>query len=158
MLNTLFETQRDGFLISTDARQLQIDVIYDYLAHQAFWSLGISREIVETAIRNSLCFGLFHHEVQIGFARVITDFATYAYLNDVFVLPDYRNRGLASWMMDCVVAHPALQTVRRFGLTTRDKQDFYQRFGFHALVYPDRHMEKLSADFYDPISTSGKTR
>jgi GNAT superfamily N-acetyltransferase len=149
MLNTPVEIQRDDFLISTDAMRLQIDVIYDFLAHQAFWAEGISREIVETAVRNSLCFGLFHHEAQIGFARVISDYATYAYLNDVFVLPEYRKRGLASWMMECVVAHPALQSVRRFGLTTRDKQDFYQRFGFHALVYPDRHMEKLSKGFYD---------
>ncbi|MCI0397016.1 MAG: GNAT family N-acetyltransferase [Chloroflexi bacterium] len=154
MPDTFFEERRGDFLVSTDPARLQVDVIHHFLANDAFWATGIGRETVETAIRHSLCFGLFHDQAQIGFARVITDFATYAYLNDVFVLPAYRNQGLASWLMECVVAHPALQTIRRFGLTTRDKQSFYRRFGFHSLLNPDRHMEKLSPEFYTAVSTT----
>lgn len=153
MLDTFFEEQRGDYMVSTDPAKLQMDVIYDFLAHEAFWSIGVRREIVETAVQNSLCFGLYHRQAQIGFARAITDYATYAYLNDVFVLREYRNQGLASWMMECVVAHPSLHSLDRFSLVTADKQNFYARFGFTALLKPARHMEKLSPAFLEVVSS-----
>ena len=145
-----FEQQREAFIISTDPARLDHEAIHAYLTNESHWAKGVTRETVERAIANSLCFGLYHGEKQIGLARVISDYATYAYLDDVFVLAEYRGRGLGAWLMECVVAHPQLQGLRRFGLATVDKQDFYGRFGWRALHYPERHMEKLPPGYYGP--------
>ncbi|MBL8045020.1 MAG: GNAT family N-acetyltransferase [Anaerolineales bacterium] len=142
--------RRANFTISTDPAQLDVAFLHKFLSEEAAWARGIARETLERAIAHSLCFGLYDAEAerQIGFARVISDYATYAYLDDVFVLTEYRGRGLGAWLMECIVAHPNLQGLKRFALTTMDKQEFYAHFGWRALYYPERHMEKLPPGYY----------
>jgi GNAT superfamily N-acetyltransferase len=144
------EFTRGPYMTSTDPARLDVDLIHRFLAHESYWAKGIARELVERSIAHSLNFGLYEGTAQIGFARVVTDYATYAYLNDVFVLEAYRGQGLGVWLMECVVAHPALQTLLRFGLATRDAQALYQKVGFGPLRYPERHMEKLPPGYYAP--------
>jgi GNAT superfamily N-acetyltransferase len=146
------EWAREGYAISTDPARLNSRVICQFLAEESYWARGIPRAVVEKALAHSLCFGLYASRDQIGFARVITDYATYGYLNDVFVLAPYRGRGLGQWLLECVVAHPDLIGLRRFGLTTRDGQALYARFGWTALRYPERHMERLPPDYYQTVS------
>jgi GNAT superfamily N-acetyltransferase len=144
----MFETfEREGYLISTDPAQFDLDAIHAYLV-RAYWCEGIPRETMERAIANSLCFALFRGKAQIGFARVITDSATYAYLCDVYVLEDYRGKGLGKWLMECVMAHPALQGLRRFSLATRDAHGLYRQFGFRELSKPESMMEILRPNIY----------
>ena len=146
-----YECVRASYRVSTDPALLDRDLIYQFLANESYWAKGISRELVERSIRHSLNFGLYHAGAQIGFARVVTDYATYAYLNDVFVLAEQRGQGLGVWLMECVVAHPDLQTLLRFGLATRDAQALYQKAGFNPLHFPERHMEKLPPGYYNKI-------
>lgn len=145
------EQRREGFTISTDPGRLDVDAIHAFLA-TSYWAEGIPREILEQALRNSLCFGLYEGEGegerQIGLARVITDAATYAYLCDVYVLPERRGRGLGTWMMECVMAHPDLQGLRRFSLVTRDAHELYRPFGFQEIASPGRHMEIARPGIY----------
>lgn len=143
-----YEHHRDGFAISTDPNRLDIGAIHAFLAHESYWAAGITRAVLERAIAHSLCFGLYAGDAQIGFARVISDYATYAYLSDVYILAPYRGQGLATWMMTCILDHPDLQGLRRFSLTTKDAQTFYERCGFTALAYPHRHMERLDPAFH----------
>ena len=140
--------RQGSYLVTTDAQRLNLDVIHGFLC-QSYWARGVPREVVERSVRGSLCFGLFEWERQIGFARVITDGATFAYLADVFVLPGYRGRGLARWLMECVLAHPDLQGLRRFLLFTRDAHPLYARFGFAALERPEFAMAIHKPDVYD---------
>lgn len=152
------EGDRDGFRISTDPARLDVDVIHGYLA-QSYWATGIPREIVERSIRGSLCFGIYEAvagkpERQIGFARVITDRATFAYLADVFVLEGWRGRGLSKWLLETILAHPDLQGLRRFCLGTRDAQSLYARYGFANPKDPTRWMEILRPDAYRPARES----
>ena len=121
------------FLISTDRSKLDLDVIHKFLA-RSYWAEGIPREIVERSIENSLCFGVYDNARQIGFARVISDFATYAYVADVFILEQYRERGLGKELMASIMAHPDLQGLRRWSLGTRDAQGLYAQFGFKPVV------------------------
>ena len=139
---------RDPYHISTDPDLLDLSLIHHFLAHESYWAKGIRRELVERSIQHSLNFGLYRSEAQRGFARVVTDYATYAYLNDVFILAGERGQGLGRWLLECVVAHPDLQTLLRFGLATRDAQALYARVGFTQLVYPERHMERLPPGYY----------
>ncbi len=141
---------REPYRISTDPAELDLDRIHHFLANESYWAQGIDREIVDRSIRHSLNFGLYTGGQQVGFARVVTDYATYAYLNDVFVLADWRGQGLGQWLLECIVAHPDLQTILRFGLATRDAQALYARVGFTQLVYPERHMERLPEGYYKP--------
>jgi GNAT superfamily N-acetyltransferase len=144
----MFSTfEREGYLISTDPAQFDLDAIHAYLV-RAYWCEGIPRETMERAIANSLCFALLRGTAQIGFARVVTDSATYAYLCDVYVLEDYRGKGLGKWLMECVMAHPALQGLRRFSLATRDAHGLYRKFGFRELSKPESMMEILRPDIY----------
>jgi GNAT superfamily N-acetyltransferase len=144
----MFETfRREEYQISTDRAQFDLDAIHAYLA-RAYWCEGIPRETMERAIANSLCFALFHGKTQVGFARVVTDSATYAYLCDVYVLEDYRGKGLGKWLMECVMAHLALQGLRRFSLATRDAHGLYRQFGFRELSKPESMMEILHPDIY----------
>jgi len=145
------EFHRDRYLISTDPARLDITAIHDFLTNESYWAKGIQRETVEKAIAHSLCFGVYEAGQQIGYARVISDYATYGYLDDVYLLESYRGKGLGKWLMECVVSHPELQTLRRFMLATRHAQKFYNQFGFNALKYPDRHLERLALDFYKQI-------
>lgn len=125
------EWRRDGFAVSTDRSRLDLELIHGYL-HRAYWSPGVPRDRVVQALRSSLCFGLYEGGAQVGFARVVTDFAALAHLADVFVLRSHRGRGLGAWLVECVLAHPELQTIRAFFLATRDAHDFYRAFGFEA--------------------------
>jgi GNAT superfamily N-acetyltransferase len=133
--------------ISTDPSRFDLDVIHGYLA-RSYWAAGIPRETVERSIAGSLCFGAFDGNSQIGFARVITDRATFAYLADVFVLEEFRGRGVASKLMEAIVGHPELRGLRRWLLVTRDAHRLYERFGFRPLAHPDRHMEAVLANPY----------
>jgi N-acetylglutamate synthase-like GNAT family acetyltransferase len=121
------------FLISTDRSKLDVDVIHRFLA-RSYWAEGIPRQTVMRSIDNSLCFGVYDNARQIGFARVISDFATYAYVADVFILEPYRERGLGKELMASIMAHPDLQGLRRWSLGTRDAQGLYAQFGFKPVV------------------------
>lgn len=140
---TAWEQHRGKYTISTDAGRFDLNVIHGYLQH-AYWCEGIQREIVERSVHNSLCFALFEGEKQIGFARVITDRATFAYLCDVFVLDACQGRGLGSWLLQCVTSHPELLRLRRWHLLTRDAHGLYRKVGFTELAQPERHMELLA--------------
>jgi GNAT superfamily N-acetyltransferase len=141
---------RDGdCIVSTDPSLLDIDVIHAFLSRESYWAGGISREQVQTAVDNSLPFGLYYHGQQIGFARAITDFATFAYLADVFVVEPYRGRGLSKLLLRAVLAHPRLQRLRRWMLGTRDAHGLYAQFGFIPLDDPPRWMELPNASAYN---------
>jgi len=143
--------ERDGFTVATDPARLDVDAIHAFLT-TSYWSEGIPRDIVERALRGSLCFGLYQGEEegerQVGLARVVTDAATFAYLCDVYVLPELRGRGLGRWLMACVMEHPDLQGLRRFNLVTRDAHELYRPFGFTEIRNPDRHMEIVRPGLY----------
>jgi len=143
-----YEWQNGEFTISTDRNRLQIDAIQKYLSEESYWARGRSREQTERAIKNSLPFGVYKGENLIGFARVVTDFATFAYLGDVFILEDFRGKGLSKWLMDVIVNHPDLQGFRRWILATRDAHTLYEKFGFDGLRFPERWMEKTAPDAY----------
>jgi GNAT superfamily N-acetyltransferase len=143
------EYTNGNFIISTDPARLDVAVIHQYLAEESYWAQNIPRELVALAIAGSLNFGLYASGgKQIGFARVITDYATFAYLCDVFVLPDYRGQGLSKWLMTCVMAHPDLQNLRRFMLMTRDAHSLYTRFGFTAVKEPANCLEIARPGLY----------
>jgi GNAT superfamily N-acetyltransferase len=146
-----FERHRGNFTVSTDPGRLDLDAIHAFLS-TSYWAEGIPRELLERALRNSLCFGLYEGEGrQIGFARVITDTATYAYLCDVYVLPEWRGRGLGTWMMEQVMDHSDLQGLRRFSLVTRDAHELYRPFGFAEIAAPGRHMEIARPGIYKKL-------
>jgi N-acetylglutamate synthase-like GNAT family acetyltransferase len=137
-----------GEFTVTDRREdLDIETIHHFL-RESYWAKGIPRSIVEKAINNSLCFGLYHNSIQIGFGRAVSDRATFAYLADVFVLPAYRGRGLGKWLVSCVLAHPELQGLRRWLLATLDAHGLYESNGFSALQKPERFMEINDPDIY----------
>jgi GNAT superfamily N-acetyltransferase len=135
------EWRRGEYSISTDRERVDLDVVHRFLSEDAYWSPGVPREIVERSIENSLCFGLYREAAQVGFARVITDRATTAYLADVFVLPGHRGRGLGVWLVETVFSHPDLQGLRRFFLGTADAHSLYERYGFRP-ADPARMMER----------------
>jgi GNAT superfamily N-acetyltransferase len=136
-----------AYEISTDSARLDVDAIHAFLT-QSYWSPGIPRATVARAIANSLCFGVFWQGQQVGFARVVTDRTTFAYLCDVYVLEAHRGHGLAKQLMDRVMKHPDLQGLRRMMLATLDAHGLYAQFGFTALAAPDRLMEVLKPDIY----------
>jgi N-acetylglutamate synthase-like GNAT family acetyltransferase len=126
------EYQKDGFTISTNPGLLDIDMIHDFVS-QSYWARGIPKELVIKAIRHSFCFGLYDQGKQVGFARLITDFATEAEICEAFVLEPYRGRGLGKWLMECVISCPSLQGIRTLSLGTADAHDFYKKVGFHVV-------------------------
>jgi GNAT superfamily N-acetyltransferase len=135
------------YSISTDAQRLDLDAIHAFLS-RSFWAEGIPKALVAKAIANSLCFGLFDGAAQVGFARVVTDGATFAYLCDVYVLESHRGLGLGKRLIEAVMAHPELQGLRRFQLVTRDAHSLYARYGFAASESPERHMEIVRHGMY----------
>jgi GNAT superfamily N-acetyltransferase len=146
------QCQFGEFAITTDPARFDEDLIHKVLS-ESYWAKGIPREIVARSIRNSLCFGVLRGGEQVGFARVISDYATFAYLADVFILEDFRGRGLAKFLMQCIVQHPELQGLRRWTLATRDAHGLYAQFGFKPLAKPDRFMELHNPDVYNrPVS------
>lgn len=134
--------QKNNYIVTTDPTAFDIDVIYGYLT-RSYWKRGVPKDQVIQAIEHSLNFGLFDDTVQIGFARVITDYTDFAYLCDVFVLEAYQGAELGSWMLDCILAYPHLQGLRQFTLATRDAHEFYRKRGFQAFEEPDKWMVKL---------------
>lgn len=134
--------------ISTDRADLDVPLIHRFLSEQSTWAVGISRAVVERALENSLCFGGYVDGRQVAFARVITDFATFGNLVDVFVIPEYRGRGYASEIMKAVIAHPSLKGLRRFTLATGDSHGLYEKFGFTAPLRPESLMERYFPNIY----------
>jgi GNAT superfamily N-acetyltransferase len=144
------EYRRDNFLISTDKALLDIGVIHGFLT-ESYWAKGVPVSVVQKSIENSLCFGVYDTTPgaqQIGFARAITDCATFAYLADVFILEPYRGKGLSKWLMNCILAHPELQGLRRWMLATRDAHGLYRQFGFEAVEGSTRLMSITHPDVY----------
>jgi GNAT superfamily N-acetyltransferase len=149
-------TIQNNYIISTDKALLQIPVIHQYLSVESYWAQNIPLAIVQQSIEGSLCFGIYTkgEQQQIGFARVITDHATFAYLADVFVLAKYRGIGLSKWLMEYILQYPSLQTIRRFMLATQDAHGLYKQFGFKVIEKPERLMQILSFKNYDEILDS----
>jgi GNAT superfamily N-acetyltransferase len=141
------EYERQGYRILTDPDVMDIQAVHDYLT-SSYWARGIPLELVAKSVRGSLCFGVFKDDRQVGFARVVTDRTTFAYLCDVYVLESHRGQGLGKWLMDVVVAHPDLQGLRRFALATRDAHGLYEKCGFTRLARPEMFMEINRPDIY----------
>ncbi|GAB3456810.1 GNAT family N-acetyltransferase [Massilia terrae] len=137
-----------NFEISTDRRRLDVAMIYRFLSEESTWAVGISRDIVERSIDNSLCFGGFVDGRQVAFARVITDYATFGNMVDVFVLPEYRGHGYSKRLVQAIVDHPSLQGLRRFMLATSNAHGLYTRFGFTQLAKPETIMERYFPNIY----------
>lgn len=144
----IIEIEQGEFVISTDKARLDIGVIHGFLKDESYWAKERTLEQTERAIENSICFGLYHGERQIGFARVVSDQATFAYVGDVFVIDEFRGRGLSKWLMQVIVDHPDLQGLRRWVLATKDAHGLYAQFGFSAFRYPERWMEKTAPNAY----------
>lgn len=134
--------------VVTERGRMDVAMIHRYLSEESYWARGIPRELVERSIAHSLCFGAFDGQAQVGFARVVTDYATFGYLADVFVLPSHRGRGVSKALMQAVREHPELQALRRWHLVTRDAHGLYAQFGFAPLDAPERHMAITVPDAY----------
>jgi GNAT superfamily N-acetyltransferase len=148
----MYQEYRNGkFLVSTDPGKLDLEAIHEFLSKESYWAKGIPKEIMRRAIENSLCFGVYENSQQIGFARIITDHATFAYLCDVYILETHRGKGLAKWLMSTIMAHPSIQGLRRINLVTRDAHRLYKQFGFTAPNNPDGYMELVRRDIYQSI-------
>jgi len=137
------------YTISTDSSRFDVDMIHAFLT-SCYWAAGVPRDVVQRSIDNALCFGVFNGTKQVGFARVITDRATYGYIGDVFVLESHRGQGLGKQLIAAIMAHPELQGFRRWSLVTNDAHQLYARFGFRELASPHRYMELLNPDVYTP--------
>ena len=137
----------DTFTVTCDPAKQDASVIAAFLA-TSYWAKGIPKATVEESLKHSLCFALLDGDRQVGFARVISDYATIAYLNDVFILPEYRGKGLSKWLMECIVSHPQLQGLRRWMLATRDAHGLYEKFGFAPLKKPEVFMERHNPNVY----------
>lgn len=144
------EIEKDGYTISTDAAKLDLAVIHQYLSRDSYWAQNIPLEVVERSIANSFCFGVYHNSQQVGFARLVTDKATFAYLADVFILPEHRGKGLSKWLLTVMHSHPEMQGLRRWLLGTKDAHDLYKQFGWVPLpedMVP-RFMQLHTPDVY----------
>lgn len=150
-----YEINENNFLVSTDKSKINIDVVHKYLCNESYWAKNISKQIVETSIQHSICFGVYKineqeksNEQQIGFARVITDCATFGYIADVFILEEYRGMGLSKFLMQTILAHPQLQNFRRWMLATLDAHGLYAQFGFNPIDNPERYMRLTVVENY----------
>ena len=141
------EWTKDDFTISTNKNKLNVRYIHSFLS-RSYWAENIPVDVVQRSIKGSLCFGVYHSEQQVGFARVITDEATFAYLADVFVDEAYRGKGLSKWLVKTILSYPGLQGLRRFLLATRDAHELYRQFGFIELTFVDRWMQIHWPDVY----------
>ena len=142
------EWRRGEYLISTDNSRLDLTLIHNFL-RTSYWAAGIPLEVVRRSIEHSLSFGLYIEDQQIGYARVITDYATFAYLGDVFILEPFRGQGLSKWLMEVVVTHPELQGFRRWILLTKDAHGLYKKVDFTGVATPERYMERFFPDVYE---------
>lgn len=132
--------------VSDDRSRMDVAAIHEFLSQESYWAKNVPREVVERAIEHSLCVGAFDDGVQVGFARAITDYATFAYIADVFVVPSHRGRGISKQIMDAIVSHPKLRGLRRWHLVTRDAHRLYAQFGFGPVDVPERHMMRVVRD------------
>ncbi|XOV91792.1 MAG: GNAT family N-acetyltransferase [Bacteroidota bacterium] len=145
---TALTLYKEGFCISTDKSRLDLDSIHEFLSTKAYWCLNIPKNKVQIAIQNSLCFGLYREEKQIGFARVISDYSTIAYLGDVYILEEYRGQGLSKWLMETIMNHELLQGLRRWILLTGDAHGLYRQFGWTEIADPSKWMELHNKNVY----------
>jgi GNAT superfamily N-acetyltransferase len=136
------EWRRGEYTISTDSERLDLAIIHDFVSNHSYWGRGRRIKTVQRALDHSLNFGIFKNNQQVGFARVVTDFATFAWVADVFILEDHRGLGLAKWLMTSILSHPDLQGFRRWVLATKDAHELYRQFGFRELKRPERWMER----------------
>ncbi len=130
-------------VISNDKNLLDIALIHRYLSQESYWAKGRSMEVVQDSLKHSLCFGVYLNEEQVGFARVVSDYTTFAWLLDLFILPQHQGKGLGKALVENIMAHPSLQRIRRWGLSTHDAHGLYEQFGFKALARPEFMMEYL---------------
>ena len=144
--------RRGEYSISTDKGRLDVAVIHGFLT-MSYWAAGVPMDVVKRSIEHSLAFGVFKEDQQVGFARVITDYATFAYLGDVFILEPYRGRGLSKWLMEVIVGHPDLQGLRRWVLLTRDAHGLYGQVGFTEPSHPERYMQRHFPDVYKGVTS-----
>jgi GNAT superfamily N-acetyltransferase len=140
--------QKGEYSVSTDRNRLDIGFIHGFLSREAYWCLGIPFETVKRSVENSFCFGLYHGDEQVGFARVITDHATIAYLGDVFIIPVHRGKGLSKWMLELIMGCADLQGLRRWILLTSDAQELYRQFGWGDVESPEKWMEVVDKGVY----------
>ena len=144
----ILTVQRDAFTITTDRSKLDLPFIHHFLSQEAYWSKNIPFERVRQAADHSLNFGLFYHDRQIGYARLITDYATIAYLGDVFIIPEFRDQGLSKWLLQIIMQHPGVQGLRRWILLTSDAHGLYKQFGWTEIASPGKWMEKHDPEAY----------
>lgn len=150
------EWKKDNLIITTDPARQDVKAVHAFLS-RSYWARQIPEEVVARSLQNSLCFGLFDGDAQIGLARVVTDYATFGYLCDVYVLETYRGRGLGKWLIECVMAHPQLQGLRRMNLVTNDAHGLYAPYGFRPVAKPENHMERHRPDIYRELATGAKS-
>jgi GNAT superfamily N-acetyltransferase len=141
------EWTKEDYRISTDKSQINLAYVHQFLSH-SYWAQNIPVEVVRRSVEGSLCFAVFYEQEQIGFARVITDEATFAYLADVFIDERFRGMGLSKWLMEVILGYPGLQGLRRFLLATRDAHGLYRQFGFAPLTFADRWMQIHQPEVY----------
>ena len=149
-MNNTYESIKGEFFITTDSVKINLNTVHQFLSQESYWAKDVPIEIVKRSIENSLCFSVFYKEQQIGFARVITDKATFAYLADVFIIKEYRGRGLSKWLLQTIHAHPELQGLRRWLLGTKDAHDLYTQFGWSSITEEQyrRFMQLHDANVY----------
>jgi len=138
----------DDFCISTAKEKLDLKAVHQFLSTQSYWSKNIPFERVAKAAANSLTFGLYRKDKQVGYARIISDYSTMAYLADVYVLPEFRGQGLSKWLMQTIQSHPELQGLRRWILATADAHGLYRQYGWKELAQPERWMEIVDKNVY----------
>ncbi len=137
--------QKENYTVSTDKEKLDVGTIHHFLYTTSYWAIGRPMNVVRKSIENSLCFGVYEGSTQVGFARVITDMATFGYVCDVFILPTYRGRGLGKWLVECIMEHPDVKSLRRVLLTSRDAHELYSKYGgFQPMLFPNNWMEKFT--------------
>ena len=142
------ECQFENYFITTDLQKMDVPAVHAFLSHDSGWARNIPFDVVRKSMDNSLNFGLFHNDHQIGFARVISDYATIAYLGDFYILGSYRGRGLAKRLMDVIIKHPQLQGLRRWILLTSTADWLYEKYGFSKPLHPEWYMERHETDLY----------
>lgn len=152
--NQHIEVKRESFTISSDPKLLNVDFVHKFLREESYWAKNIPREVVQKSIDHALCYGVYEEGRQVGFARVITDYSTVAYLSDIFIIESYRGKGLSKWLVEVIMSHPELQHLRRWMLLTLDAHDLYRKFGFEHPKNPEWYMEKVTPNVYQKRSTN----